>query len=81
MPVLFIAGRYDITCESVESRLADAMRESCDDLTFETVDSGHWMAQEKPDRVNAILTGWLAERLPAVLPGDTDQARPKASAP
>ena len=76
MPVLFIAGRYDITCESVESRLADPMRESCEDLTFETVESGHWMAQEKPDRVNAILTKWLADKVPSAWPREMNQARP-----
>ena len=52
------------------------MRESCVDLTFETVESGHWMAQEKPDRVNAILTKWLADKVPSAWPREMNQARP-----
>lgn len=68
MPVLFIAGRYDITCESVHSRLADPMRERCSDLTFEIVDSGHWMAQEKPTELSAALVRWLATKVPAAWP-------------
>src|SRR5262249_33127779 len=33
MPVLFLHGAYDYTCETVTSRLADPMRGSCRDLT------------------------------------------------
>jgi pimeloyl-ACP methyl ester carboxylesterase len=64
MPVLFVAARYDITCESIHSRLADPMRAYCKRLSFEVVDSGHWMAQEKPYEVNAILARWLATQVP-----------------
>ncbi len=68
MPVLFLHGRYDFTCETVESRMADPMRELCSDLTEHIVDSGHWMAQEKPAAVNAALAAWLARKLPHVWP-------------
>jgi soluble epoxide hydrolase / lipid-phosphate phosphatase len=68
MPVLFVAGRYDITCESVSSRLADPMRALCDDLTFEVVDSGHWMAQEKPTELSGVLVRWLATKVPQAWP-------------
>ena len=37
----------------------DPMRELCSDLTYETIDCGHWMAQEKPREVNAALVRWL----------------------
>jgi soluble epoxide hydrolase / lipid-phosphate phosphatase len=60
MPVLFLAARYDYVCLCTDSRLADPMRELCDDLTYVTIDSGHWMAQEKPREVNAAIAGWLA---------------------
>lgn len=64
MPVLFLHGEYDYTCETVESGLAGPMRRDCADLTEVTVQSGHWMAQEKPVIVNAALAKWLATKLP-----------------
>ena len=59
LPVQFIHARYDYTCETVRSRLAEPMREHCTNLSEAVVDCGHWMAQEKPFEVNAILTKWL----------------------
>ena len=64
MPVLFLHARYDTTCETVNSRLADLMRELCENLTEATVDSGHWMAQERPAAVNRHLVHWLANKVP-----------------
>ena len=65
MPVLFLHGAYDTTCETINSRLAQPMREDCTDLTEVVVKSGHWMAQEQPVAVNAALAKWLAVKLPA----------------
>jgi pimeloyl-ACP methyl ester carboxylesterase len=64
MPVLFFHAAYDYTCDTVGSRLADPMREACDDLTELTLQTGHWMAQERPDLVNAGLARWLALKFP-----------------
>lgn len=64
MPVLFLHGAYDYTCETVSSRLAEPMRRDCRDLTEVTIASGHWMAQEKPAAVNAALCRWLAVKFP-----------------
>jgi len=64
MPVLFLHGAYDYTCETVHSKLADPMRRDCADLTEVVVKSGHWMAQEKPVDVNVALVRWLATKLP-----------------
>ena len=64
MPVLFLHGAYDYTCETVTSRLAEPMRRDCRYLTEVTVESGHWMAQEKPVSVNAALARWLAAQFP-----------------
>ena len=64
MPVLFLHGEYDYTCETVASRLAGPMRRDCSNLTEVTVQSGHWMAQEKPLVVNAALVKWLAAQFP-----------------
>jgi pimeloyl-ACP methyl ester carboxylesterase len=63
MPVLFLHGAYDYTCETVGSRLADPMRRDCPNLTEVVIASGHWMAQEHPRRVNAELAKWLAREL------------------
>jgi pimeloyl-ACP methyl ester carboxylesterase len=66
--VLFLHAAYDFTCDTVGSRLAEPMRRDCTDLTEVTVESGHWMAQERPIAVNAALAAWLARRLPKVWP-------------
>jgi pimeloyl-ACP methyl ester carboxylesterase len=68
MPVLFIAARYDYTCECIDSDLAKAMSETCGNLTTRVIDSGHWMAQEKPVEVNAALSHWLATQVPGIWP-------------
>jgi len=64
MPVLFLHGAYDTTCETLHSQLAEPMRRDCADLTEAVVKSGHWMAQEQPVAVNAALARWLAAKLP-----------------
>jgi pimeloyl-ACP methyl ester carboxylesterase len=68
MPVLFIAARYDYTCECIDSDLAKPMTGSCNNLTTQVIDSGHWMAQEKPVEVNAAISRWLATQLPDIWP-------------
>jgi pimeloyl-ACP methyl ester carboxylesterase len=64
MPVLFLHGAYDTTCETMTSKLPEPMRRHCADLTEVVVPSGHWMAQEQPVAVNAALAKWLAAKLP-----------------
>ncbi|XOV82845.1 MAG: alpha/beta fold hydrolase [bacterium] len=64
MPVLFLHGRFDTTCETMTSTLAEPMRAKCRHLTEHVVDSGHWMAQEQPHKVNAHLTTWLHSAAP-----------------
>ncbi|WP_428533939.1 alpha/beta fold hydrolase [Rhodopila sp.] len=66
MPVLFLHGAFDYTCETLVSRLAEPMRASCADLSEAVVQSGHWMAQENPVAVNAALARFLATKLAAV---------------
>ena len=60
MPVLFLGAEYDYTCETVTSRLAEPMQSHCRDLTTQVIQSGHWMAQERPVEVNGALAHWLA---------------------
>lgn len=64
MPVLFLHGAYDYTCETMVSPLAAPMREHCRNLTEAVVPSGHWMAQERPVDVNSALTRWMAASFP-----------------
>jgi pimeloyl-ACP methyl ester carboxylesterase len=66
LPVLFLHGAYDYTCETVVSRLAEPMRQACRHLSEVIVPSGHWMAQEKPVEVNAALAKWLATAVPEI---------------
>ncbi|MEM7407663.1 MAG: alpha/beta fold hydrolase, partial [Pseudomonadota bacterium] len=60
MPVLFLLGQYDYTCECIDSSLAEPMRALCSNLTERTIATGHWMAQERPVEVNAAIAHWLA---------------------
>jgi pimeloyl-ACP methyl ester carboxylesterase len=68
MPVLFLHAAHDYVCETIHSRLAEPMRAYCANLTEAVVQSGHWMAQEKPEPVNAALAKWLAVQLPDLWP-------------
>lgn len=68
MPSLFLSARFDLVCESERSALGSPMRRLCRDLTWRTIDSGHWMAQEQPVAVNAALAHWLATRVADVWP-------------
>lgn len=69
MPVLFLHARFDSTCLTLGSSLAQPMREHCQDLTEVVVDSGHWMAQEQPVAVNRALAAFIGARLPRLLGG------------
>lgn len=68
LPVLFLHAAFDTTCQTVGSKLADPMRAMCSNLTEFTVNSGHWMAQERPSEVNAGLARWLAVQFPELWP-------------
>ncbi len=59
MPSLFVHATYDFVCDTTSTDLAHFMRTKCTNLTEARVDSGHWMAQEKPDELNLILKEWL----------------------
>jgi pimeloyl-ACP methyl ester carboxylesterase len=74
LPVLFLHGRYDYTCQTVDGHLAEPMRTSCDDLTEAIIDSGHWMAQERPAAVNSAIARWLGSSLPALWTPPLDRA-------
>ena len=62
LPVLFIHAEYDLVCETVDSELANPMRERCKNLTEEIIHAGHWVAQEKGTEVSAAIVKWLATK-------------------
>lgn len=68
MPVLFLTAAWDYVCECVDSALPGTMRALCPNLTERTVESGHWMAQEKPADVSNALVAWLARSVPDAWP-------------
>jgi len=67
IPALFLAARYDYTCETISSSLAEPMHGICSNLTQEIIDCGHWMAQEKPVEVNRAFARWLVRKLPELI--------------
>ena len=71
MPVLFVHAVYDYICATIGTRLADPMRANCTNLSEAVVNSGHWMAQEKPLDVNAALAKWLARHFADLWPPAT----------
>jgi len=55
-PALFIRGRYDIVPDvDMSGHVAD--------LEQHELDCGHWIQQEQPEQVNAILLDWLERRV------------------
>ncbi len=64
MPVLFIHATHDYVCDTLTSTLAEHMRALCPNLEEAEIQSGHWMAQQKPVELNGILAGWLARAVP-----------------
>lgn len=65
MPVLFLHAAHDHVCDTIGSDLAHPMREHVANLSEVTIQSGHWMAQERPTEVNAALARWLGQQFPA----------------
>ena len=59
MPVLFVHATYDYVCDTTTTGFAEPMRKLCKNLTERRLDCGHWMAQEKPTELNAMLSEWL----------------------
>jgi len=59
MPVLFVHAENDYICYTIKGGLAEPMREACTQLIEKSIESGHWMAQEKPERLNAFLLEWI----------------------
>jgi len=46
------------------------MRRQCKNLKEAKVDSSHWVAEEKPAEVNAIIAKWLVEDVKGIWPAE-----------
>ena len=62
LPALFLHAARDPTCETVNSRLANPMREDCADLSEVTIDCGHEVMLERPKELNEAMAGWLSSK-------------------
>lgn len=77
MPVLFIEAQFDSICDTAVSRLSEPMRKYCSNLTECSIDAGHWVAEEKPEQVNAAIARWILESSPQHWPGRWKHAHVK----
>lgn len=60
LPCLMVTAEWDV---ALRPEMAAGMPALCSDLEMHQVaKAGHWIQQEKPDELNAILTSWLTRR-------------------
>lgn len=69
VPALFIEAKFDRTCATAASSLAEPMRRYCRNLTQCSVEAGHWVGLECPLEVNSAIARWLMKALPTSWPG------------
>lgn len=59
-PVLYIDAKHDAVCSpSTTPNMGESQRSAVKDLTYETIEAGHWVQLEKPEEVNKVLEMWL----------------------
>jgi soluble epoxide hydrolase/lipid-phosphate phosphatase len=64
-----IHATYDIVCATIDNpKIMAAMRQKCKNLKEAKVDASHWVAEEKPTEVNAIIAKWLLEEVEGIWP-------------
>jgi soluble epoxide hydrolase/lipid-phosphate phosphatase len=62
-PVLYIDAKHDAICSpSTTPKYKKFQEDFTRDLTYDTIESGHWVQLEKPKEVNASLEKWLNEK-------------------
>lgn len=60
LPALMLCAEWD---PALRPEMAAGMPELCSDLEMHTVaKAGHWVQQESPEEVNALLVDWLTRR-------------------
>jgi pimeloyl-ACP methyl ester carboxylesterase len=60
LPALMICAEWD---PALRPEMAAGMPQTCSDLEMHTIaKAGHWVQQEMPEEVNALLVDWLTRR-------------------
>ena len=65
MPTLFITAEYDTVCTPEFGKRMDAVATN---LTKGHAFCGHWIQQERPKEVNAMIVNWIATKIPEFWP-------------
>lgn len=63
-----IHATYDTVCATDNPKFTANMHKHCKKLTEARVDASHWVAEEKPQEVNAIIAKWLLEEVKGIWP-------------
>lgn len=63
-----VHATYDTVCATDNPKLMARMRQQCKNLKEARVDASHWVAEEKPEEVNAVLAKWLMEEVKGIWP-------------
>jgi pimeloyl-ACP methyl ester carboxylesterase len=58
-PVLYIDGDWDPICDIARSRLADPMRDACQDLSVTSIAGGHWLPLERKAETIDAIRAWI----------------------
>ena len=59
-PVLYIDAKHDAVCSpSTSPKMGESQRKAVKNLSYETIEAGHWVMLEKPREVNKVLETWL----------------------
>lgn len=58
-PVLFLNGSFDAICDVTHNRLAEPMRNACQDLTVANLPAGHWLPLERKAETVRAIESWL----------------------
>jgi soluble epoxide hydrolase/lipid-phosphate phosphatase len=68
VPALFIEAKWDQTCDSAVSRLAEPMRAMCSRLTECSIKADHLVALEKAAETSATVARWLVKEVEGMWP-------------
>lgn len=61
-PVLYIDAKHDAVCSpSTTPHMGESQKSAVKDLTYETIEAGHWVQLEKPQETNEALEKWLGK--------------------
>jgi soluble epoxide hydrolase/lipid-phosphate phosphatase len=63
-PVLYIDAKHDAVCSpSTSPKFKEVQEKFVKDLTYETIEAGHWVQLEKPKEVIDALEKWLDAKI------------------